>query len=90
MLENVSVIPDATEIPQVFDRLLIDGEWCEAASGKRFATLNPATEQVIAEVAEAGTSEIDAAVAAARKALRRGPWAMTTGADRGRILRKLA
>jgi hypothetical protein len=29
---------------------LIGGEWCEAASGKRFATLNPATEEVLAEV----------------------------------------
>lgn len=90
MLDDVSVVSDTRDIPQIFDRLLIDGEWCAAANDKRFATLNPATEQVIAEVAEAGASEIDAAVAAARKALRRGPWAMMTGADRGRILRRLA
>ncbi len=90
MLKNVFDHPDTKDIPQVLDRLLIDGEWCESASGKRFATLNPATEQVIAEVVEAGAPEIDAAVAAARKALRRGPWAIMTGADRGRILRKLA
>jgi aldehyde dehydrogenase (NAD+) len=69
---------------------LIGGEWCEAASGKRFATLNPATEQVLTEIAEAGQPEVNAAVAAARKALRQGPWPMMTGAERGRILRRLA
>jgi aldehyde dehydrogenase (NAD+) len=90
MPETVSVIPDAPEIPQVCDRLLIDGKWCEATTGQRFATVNPATEQVIAEIAEAGASDIDAAVVAAGKALRRGPWPMMTGADRGRVLRKLA
>src|SRR5215475_4585911 len=90
MLENISVVPEAAEIPQVSNRLLIGGEWCEAADGKRFATVNPATEQVIAEIAEAGAPEVDAAVAAAREALRDGPWPMMTGAERGRILRRLA
>ena len=42
-LKRISIAPDANEIPVVPNRLLIGGEWCEAASGKRFATLNPAT-----------------------------------------------
>jgi len=95
VLERISIVPDANvpdtnEIPLVPTRLLIGSEWCEAASGKRFATLNPATEQVLAEIAEAGAPEVDAAVAAARAALRRGPWPMMTGAERGRVLRRLA
>ena len=81
---------DTTGLPDVPLRLLIGGEWCEGASGKRFATLNPATEEVLAEVSEAEAPEIDAAVAAARDALRRGPWPGMTGAERGRILYRLA
>jgi aldehyde dehydrogenase (NAD+) len=71
-------------------RMLIDGQWHEAERGRRFATLDPATEAVIAEVAEGSASDIDAAVQAARTALTRGPWAAMSGAERGRILNRLA
>src|ERR1700743_3631995 len=77
---------DTTGLADVSLRLLIGGEGCEGASGKRFATLNPATEEVLAEVSEAEAPEIDAAVAAARDALRRGPWPGMNGAERGRLL----
>lgn len=70
--------------------MLIGGEWCEPQQGRRFETINPATEDVIADVAEAGAPDIDAAVAAARDALERGPWAKMTCAERGRILNRLA
>lgn len=70
--------------------LLIDGDVGDAASGRRIATINPATEEVIAEVAAADVADADAAVAAARRALVAGPWAMMSGADRGRILHRLA
>jgi aldehyde dehydrogenase (NAD+) len=86
----MSDLIETTALPDVPLRLLIGGEWCEAASGKRFATVNPATEQVLAEVPEAEAPEIDCAVSAARDALRRGPWATMTGAERGRILYRLA
>ena len=43
-------------------KLLIDGEWVEAASGKTFETLNPATEEVLAEVAHGQAEDIDRAV----------------------------
>ena len=49
-------------------KLLIDGEWVEAASGQTFETLNPATEEVLAEVAHGEAEDIDRAVRAARKA----------------------
>jgi len=71
-------------------RLLIGGDWCEPTNGKRFPTLNPATEEVLAEVSEAGAAEVDDAVAVARKALESGPWPTMSGAERGRILYRLA
>jgi aldehyde dehydrogenase (NAD+) len=69
--------------------LLIDGDWGEASSGSRFATINPATEDIISEVSEAGAADVDAAVQAARRALI-GRWAMISGAERGRVLYRLA
>ena len=79
----------ARYLPQT--QLLIGGEWGEGAQGrKRFATIDPATEEVIAEVSEATAADIDAAVGAARQALKRGAWPAMTGADRGRILNRIA
>ncbi|MBN8936896.1 MAG: aldehyde dehydrogenase family protein [Rhizobiales bacterium] len=86
----MSSVLDTVDLSRTPTRLLIGGEWCESASGKRFATLNPATEEVLLEVAEAGAAEVDAAVDAAQAALRKGPWATMTGAERGRILHRLA
>ncbi|HWD46360.1 MAG TPA: aldehyde dehydrogenase family protein, partial [Actinomycetota bacterium] len=48
--------------------LLIGGRWVAPASERRFKTINPATEEVLAEVAEAGEEDVDAAVKAARAA----------------------
>ena len=53
--------------------LLIDGQHVPSASGRTFKTLNPATEQVIATVAEGNEADVDRAVAAARRAFE-GPW----------------
>jgi aldehyde dehydrogenase (NAD+) len=69
-------------------KLLINGEWRAAAGGKTMPVVNPATEEVIAEVASADTTDVDAAVAAARAAL--GPWAQMSARDRGRLVWKLA
>ncbi|HWC64624.1 MAG TPA: aldehyde dehydrogenase family protein, partial [Thermoanaerobaculia bacterium] len=49
--------------------LWIDGRFVPALSGKRFATTNPATGEVLAEVAQAGPEDLDLAVAAARRAV---------------------
>jgi acyl-CoA reductase-like NAD-dependent aldehyde dehydrogenase len=70
--------------------LFIDGKFAPAASGKRFATTNPATEQAIAEIAEAGREDLDRAVAAARRAFESGPWASMKPRQRGRILTRAA
>jgi acyl-CoA reductase-like NAD-dependent aldehyde dehydrogenase len=70
--------------------LFINGEFVPSASGKRFATSNPATGERLAEVAEAGRKDLDRAVAAARKAFDSGPWADMKPRERGRILIKAA
>jgi acyl-CoA reductase-like NAD-dependent aldehyde dehydrogenase len=70
-------------------KLFINGEWKPAAGGKTMPVVNPATEEVIAEVASADRADVDAAVAAARAALA-GPWGQVSARDRGRLIWKLA
>jgi aldehyde dehydrogenase (NAD+) len=69
--------------------LLIGGRWVEPASGKRFKTINPATEEVLAEVAEAGEEDVDAAVKAARAAYTR-TWSRMSGVERAKYLYRIA
>jgi aldehyde dehydrogenase (NAD+) len=71
-------------------QILTDGQWRDSRSGKTFATVNPATEEVIAQVAEGDAADIDLAVKAARKAFDSGPWRKMDARDRGRLLNKLA
>jgi len=71
-------------------RMLINGEWVEAASGKTFATYNPATGEVLARVAEGDREDINRAVRAARAAFDSGPWPKMTTSERGRLIWKLA
>jgi len=71
-------------------KMLIDGQWRDSLSGKAFETINPATEEVIAEVAEGDAADVDLAVRAARKAFDSGPWRKTDARDRGRLMNKLA
>jgi len=70
------------------NQLLINNEWRAAASGQTMEVVNPATEEVIASVASAGTDDLDGAVAAARAALN-GPWGTMSARERGRLVRKL-
>jgi aldehyde dehydrogenase (NAD+) len=70
-----------------YKRMLIDGQWVDAQSGKRFDTHNPATGELLATVAEGDTADIDRAVAAARKAFE-GPWRAFTPFERQRLLLK--
>src|SRR5438270_3333620 len=68
----------------------IGGQWVPAQSGKTFDTINPATEEVIASVAEADAADVDLAVKAARKAFESGEWSKLDARDRGRLMNKLA
>ncbi|MEM6329851.1 MAG: aldehyde dehydrogenase family protein [Planctomycetota bacterium] len=77
--------------PAVKDtQCFIDGQWRDAASGKTFETVNPATEEVIAQVAEGDAADIDLAVQAARRAFDSGPWRTMDARDRGRLMYRLA
>ena len=71
-------------------KMLIDGKWLDAVSGKTFATYNPATGEVLAQVAEGDKQDIDLAVKAARKAFDSGPWSRMTASERGKLVWKLA
>ena len=72
-------------------RLLIDGEWVESASGETFATLNPATEETLTEVAHGQAPDIDRAVKAARKAFDYdSEWRRMNASDRGRLIWRIS
>ncbi|HEY5706262.1 MAG TPA: aldehyde dehydrogenase family protein [Terrimicrobiaceae bacterium] len=88
LAESEPVRRAAPEIHQT--KMLIDGEWVDAAMGRTFATINPATGAIIAEVAEGDKSDVDRAVQAARRAFDSGPWSRATARERGRLLYKLA
>ncbi|WP_211165940.1 aldehyde dehydrogenase family protein [Azoarcus sp. TTM-91] len=88
--------PDPTLIAAIKTRLaagpqpmLIGGEWTLAASGQTFDSRDPATGELVATVARAGSEDIDRAVAAARAAFD-GPWGRMRPAERQRILLRLA
>ncbi len=81
-------MPDAQHAEIKPGRLFIGGEWVEAASGRRFETVNPATEEVLTTVAEADAADVDRAVAAARAAYE-GAWSDLPAAGRARILRRI-
>jgi acyl-CoA reductase-like NAD-dependent aldehyde dehydrogenase len=70
--------------------LLIDNQWVPARSGRTFETINPASEEVLAVVAEGGQADVDEAVRAARRAFEEGPWSRIGPADRSRLLRRFA
>ena len=82
--------------PQVADflekprKMLINGQWVNAASGKTFPTYNPATGEILVQVAEGDREDIERAVKAARKAFDQGPWRQMTAAERARLIWKLA
>ena len=69
-------------------QLLIGGEWRDASDGRTTPVVNPATEEIIAEVAAATADDVDAVVAAARAALN-GPWGKLSARERGRLIWKL-
>ena len=66
-------------------RLFINNEWRDAEGSKTLDVVNPATEEIVAEVASADRADVDAAVRAARAALN-GPWSKMSARDRGRLL----
>ena len=70
-------------------KLFIGGRWVDAASGKTFPTVNPATGETITLIAEGDEHDAAAAVEAAHKAFHSGPWPEMSAADRAKILWKI-
>src|SRR5205823_13641214 len=71
-------------------KMLINGNWVDAVSGKTFPTYDPSTGEVLAQVAEGDRADIDLAVKAARNAFDTGPWRKMSASERGRLIWKLA
>ncbi|MEU1000654.1 aldehyde dehydrogenase family protein [Streptomyces tibetensis] len=68
--------------------LFIDGEFVEAANGKVFKTVSPSTEEVLSEIAQAGSEDVDRAVKAARRAFEK--WSALPGSERAKYLFRIA
>ena len=82
--------PESTDIVRLEDRygLFINGEFAEPKSGRWFTTINPATEEPLAEVAEAGTEDVAVAVEAARAAT--DAWQRLPGSERAKYVFRIA
>ncbi|XP_045500942.1 aldehyde dehydrogenase, mitochondrial [Colias croceus] len=75
----------------LYTGLFINNEWVKSADGKTFQTINPANEQVIAEVQQAGKADVDNAVQAAKDAFKlNSPWRTMDASHRGYLINKLA
>lgn len=92
----MATITDATKSEKVArpeirqTQCFIGGKWIPSASGKTFDTLHPATEEVIAQVAEGDAADIDLAVDAARAQFDGGEWSQMDARERGRLMMKFA
>ncbi len=83
--------PESSDIVRLEDRygLFIGGEFVEPKSGRYFPTINPATEEPLAEVAEAGPEDVDLAVKAAREAHEQH-WRGLPGTERAKYIFRIA
>ncbi len=87
----MSTITATSTRPQVKQtQCFIGGKWLPSASGRTFETLHPATEEVIAEIAEGDAEDVDLAVDAAREAFDHGPWRKMDARERGALMFRLA
>src|ERR1700739_851192 len=68
----------------------INGEWVDSKTAKTFPVYDPASEEIIAQVPDSNSDDVNRAVAAAKAAFEEGPWAGTTAQERGRVLFRLA
>ena len=90
-MATVLTEPQTTQAPIKQTRILIGNKWVDSASGKTFETMNPATGEVLAKVAEADSADVDLAVKAARKAFHsKAHWRRMSASERGKLLNRLA
>jgi aldehyde dehydrogenase (NAD+) len=87
----MATITEKVSRPQISQtQCFIGGKWIPSASGKTFPSINPATEEVICEVAEGDKEDVDLAADAAREAFENGPWSKMDARDRGMLMYRLA
>src|SRR5258708_14302383 len=86
----ITIAPEVNAFLATPRKMLINGQWVEAASGRSFAVYDPATGEVIASVPEGEKEDIDRAVRAARTAFASGPWRSMPTSMRGRLMNNLA
>jgi aldehyde dehydrogenase (NAD+) len=79
-----------TAVDLVHSQMLIDGAWVEAAQGRTYQTVNPATEEPLGNAPQAEPVDMRRAIDAARAAFDEGPWPTMSGAERYRIIRQIA
>ncbi len=89
-ISPINIDPRVSDFLEKPRKMLIGGRWVDAASGKTFPSYNPATGEVMAQVAEGDKQDVDAAVKAARQAFDSGPWSRMTTSQRGQLIWKLA
>ncbi len=90
-LSPSSAAMTASQTEVEFTQIFINNAFHASVSGKTFATVNPATEEKIVDVAEGDKADVDKAVAAAKAAFKRGtPWRTMDASERGRLLLRLA
>jgi aldehyde dehydrogenase (NAD+) len=89
-MASVLSSPSKNQVAVSATKLLINNRWVNSVSGKTFATINPTTGEEICQVAEADAADVDLAVKAARAAYDHGPWHKTSGAERARLINRLA
>ncbi|MBJ7331306.1 MAG: aldehyde dehydrogenase family protein [Solirubrobacteraceae bacterium] len=89
MATEIQVDAHAREFVGHDHPMLIGSDWVDAASGKTFEVLNPATGDLLCRVAEGSSEDIDRAVKTARAAFETGPWHTMKPSERGRLLHKL-
>lgn len=87
--QQITISDEVKEFLKSNHQLLINGEWTPSSSNEKIEVFDPANEQLLTEVDSGNAADIDAAVAAARKALT-GEWSKITSHDRARMLDRLA
>ncbi|OWP61498.1 betaine-aldehyde dehydrogenase [Hymenobacter amundsenii] len=83
---NGAVKPIAIEPGQLY----INGQWRDSSDGKKFDTINPATEEVITHLAQGTAQDANDAAEAASRAYKEGPWGKMKGKERAKYLHRIA
>lgn len=85
-----TAVQSVADLGSGFRQMYVNGKWTDASNGETFDVINPATETVLSKIASGTAQDVDAAVKAARAQFDGGEWSKMPGAQRGRLLNRLA